>query len=450
MARLFQRAKVKVMTALGKQTGFVDECDRFRISGWAHGEEGPSAVEVEINGRRVATVEACLFRPDLAAAGIGDGRAAFVFDPSAYLTDPSNTLVVRFAGTDSELANGRHVLAFGGFGKPAAAQAAPGDGQNPWNKEQAADFSHAWNGAPACQRYVNACISGDPEVGWLEHLFRTRMAAALGRVEGARARSDYRCLILGSNEGNVERALCAAGFIGPIVASDIAEKALARAAAKAKETGYSNIRHVRADLNVDDLSALDRGGPFDFIIAEGVLHHVEKIDRCLDLLHAALAPGGALAMVEYEGPVRFQMSALQTRWINAVLAALPRELRPLPKGSEGRWPPSAKEIAAVYFAPPPADQVAQFDPTEALSGLRLKERLPQVFEIAERKGFGGTLLQYIPDHFDFRRAGHDPFAVRWLQHLIDAEKALLETGILEHENWFTVATKRADRAGGPA
>ncbi|HUJ25945.1 MAG TPA: hypothetical protein VLW85_08010 [Myxococcales bacterium] len=147
---------------------------------------------------------------------------------------------MRFAGSSQELANGRHGPAFGGFGSSVAPQASPGDGQNPWNQEQAADFSHAWNGAPACQRYVNSCISGEAQVSWLEHFFRTHMAAALGRVEGKKPRTEYRCLILGSNEGYVERALCAAGFVGPIAASDIAEKALARSAEKAREVGYSN------------------------------------------------------------------------------------------------------------------------------------------------------------------------------------------------------------------
>ncbi|HUJ25944.1 MAG TPA: hypothetical protein VLW85_08005 [Myxococcales bacterium] len=82
MARLLDRVRMCVSRALGHPSGYVDECDRFRVSSWARNEQGPAAIELEINGRTIAAVEACLFRPDLAAAGIGDGRAAFVFDPS--------------------------------------------------------------------------------------------------------------------------------------------------------------------------------------------------------------------------------------------------------------------------------------------------------------------------------------------------------------------------------
>lgn len=66
-----------------------------------------------------------------------------------------------------------------------------------------------------------------------------------------------------------------------------------------------------------------------------------------------------------------------------------------------------------------------------------------MFRIVERKGYGGTILQYISDHFDFRRAGRDAFAARWLEHLIDAERTLIETGILAHENHFTVGARKA-------
>src|SRR5262249_51989228 len=217
------------------------------------------------------------------------------------------------------------------------------------------------------------------------------------------------------------RYLCEGGFVGPIVASDIADRALARAAEQARAAGYANIRHIQADLNTADLASPHFGGPFDFVLAEGVLHHIGGTERCLRMLHESLPPDGCLAMVEYEGPVRFQMTERQTRWINAALATMPRWLRPLPPDEDQDLPISAEELANVYFIPPPEDLVAAADPTEAIAGVALKTLVPQVFEIVERRGYGGTLLQYIPDHFDFRRANQDPASERWLKLLIEME-----------------------------
>ena len=92
----------------------------------------------------------------------------------------------------------------------------------------------------------------------------------------------------------MERLLCENGFKGEIIASDIAAKALGRAEKVAREKGYQNIKYVVADLNKDRFE-----GPFDFVIAEGVLHHIEKIEGCLRWLSEALTPEGYLFAAEF-------------------------------------------------------------------------------------------------------------------------------------------------------
>jgi 2-polyprenyl-3-methyl-5-hydroxy-6-metoxy-1,4-benzoquinol methylase len=57
----------------------------------------------------------------------------------------------------------------------------------------------------------------------------------------------------------------------------------------------------------------------DFIVAEGVLHHVANLEPCLRHLHELLEPDGLLIAVEFEGPFRFQLEERQVRWINAAL-----------------------------------------------------------------------------------------------------------------------------------
>lgn len=90
-------------------------CDE--LAGWAWDARQPGApvrVEVLVDGRVAATATADLFRPDLAAAGRGDGAHAFVVVPPDALRDgwPHETRL-RIAGSDVELAGGPRQLVCG-------------------------------------------------------------------------------------------------------------------------------------------------------------------------------------------------------------------------------------------------------------------------------------------------------------------------------------------------
>jgi len=63
-----------------KPQGFVDHVGPSRVAGWAWDAANPDArlsVTIEVDGKEVATVVADRHRPDLAAAGKGDGAHAF-------------------------------------------------------------------------------------------------------------------------------------------------------------------------------------------------------------------------------------------------------------------------------------------------------------------------------------------------------------------------------------
>src|SRR5438105_12424140 len=116
------------------------------------------------------------------------------------------------------------------------------------------------------------------------------------------------------------------------------------------------------------------------------------------VLQGRMRPGAFLFAVEFEGPFRFQLSELQVRWINLALRLMPRPLRPLPRDDRGHFPATDAENLSILYAPSPPDAIAQFDSTDAYSGLALKWLLPQRFDVVERKGFGGTLLSYMAAH----------------------------------------------------
>lgn len=308
---------------------------------------------------------------------------------------------------------------------------------NPWNADKPMSFSSIWLSANECLRSINEKTSHDGSLHWLPYSIKTYFQPALDDAVARKPRENYRCLILGANEGWMERLLCEKGFRGEIVASDIADKALARAEKAARDKGYQNIKYVVADLNEDRFD-----GPFDFIIAEGVLHHIVKIEQCLRMLSDLLTPEGYLFAAEFEGPVRFQLSELQVRWINAALAVLPKGLRPIPRDDQPQFPATPAENAKSFYPPPSEDSIIAMDPSEAICGPRLRTLIAENFQIVERNPFGGTLLAYMTQHFDFARANTDEFTLQWLKVLIHIEETLIKTGILNDDFVFYVLKRK--------
>ena len=314
---------------------------------------------------------------------------------------------------------------------------------NPWNADVPFSYNLIWLASDECQKAIQKKTSHDENLHWLRYVIQKYFKPALDDAAATKPREQYRCLVLGASEGWMERLLCQSGFKGEIIASDIADKALARAEKLAREKGYGNIKYVLADLNKDRFD-----GPFDFIIAEGVLHHIKRIEPCLNWISDALTPEGFVFAVEFEGPVRFQLSELQTRWINAALAVLPRVLRPLPRSRDPLSPATADENRSIQFVPPSARSVKDIDPSEAICGPQLKQLIPRIFDIVERNPFGGTLLSYMTGHFDFVRASSDDFSRQWLKVLMQIEDTLIKTGILEDEFVFYVLQKKSGMMRG--
>lgn len=80
------------------------------FDGWVHSPDWPGAapaIELRADGRTIASAGAERHRPDLAAAGIGDGRHAFSFDVATGLLDGAATLTLAAAGSEQALAGGR-------------------------------------------------------------------------------------------------------------------------------------------------------------------------------------------------------------------------------------------------------------------------------------------------------------------------------------------------------
>lgn len=416
--------------------GWVETASEAGIAGWAGDTMLPTQpveVDIYVSTRCIGRAVADRYRHDLQVAGYGDGRKAFYYPFSKALIATAEPIDVRvcFADTNQLVPNGAFTL---------NAVVAGGDGSNPWNAGTPYDYSTLWLGSKPCRDHIYRAVSGNPDLHPLNYFIEKYIVP-----RGPAALKSCRALLLGASEGYMERELCKAGFTGEIISTDIADVALQRARAKSQAEGFSNIRHVVQDLNEPFGSTF--GGEFDFIFAEGVLHHIANISQCLEECHRVLKPDGFMFALEFEGPFRFQLPDLQLQWINAALNAMPRGLRPLPDKHEPQFPASAKESSCIPVLVAKEEAIARMDPSEALTGPELKRLLPQVFNVVERTGFGGTLLSYMTCHFDFKRSNTDPYVARWLKVLMEIEHALIDTGILDDEFVFYVLKSRPGRQG---
>jgi glycosyltransferase involved in cell wall biosynthesis len=94
--------------------GQIDRCENGVVAGWAAAADRlhePLRVELLVDGKAVAAVDALEHRPDVEAAGIGGGRFGFHLTvPARYADGQSHELEVRIA--DSNLLLGGGPLAF--------------------------------------------------------------------------------------------------------------------------------------------------------------------------------------------------------------------------------------------------------------------------------------------------------------------------------------------------
>jgi hypothetical protein len=72
----------------------IDECSPDRIAGWIDDNGPVDAIDIAVNGRRIATLSPTDYREDLEDAGIGDGRRSFVFVISGHLVEPVNLVSI--------------------------------------------------------------------------------------------------------------------------------------------------------------------------------------------------------------------------------------------------------------------------------------------------------------------------------------------------------------------
>jgi SAM-dependent methyltransferase len=224
-------------------------------------------------------------------------------------------------------------------------------------------LAHAtWMANTAVLMHLNERATGDPARDWLSSWAHRWFVG-----------HDLRVLVLGCGEGWLERAVAEWPFVAHIDAVDFAEQAVARAREAAR--GMAKIRYGVVDLNRDELPR----DAYDVVVAHSVLHHVENLEQAYAQIERCMRADATLIVNEYVGPNRFQYGDDVSSAINALLRALPEELR---RPYDVRARPTVAEMIAN-------------DPSEAVRSEELVALMERHFDVRERKNIGGTILQHL-------------------------------------------------------
>jgi 2-polyprenyl-3-methyl-5-hydroxy-6-metoxy-1,4-benzoquinol methylase len=283
-----------------------------------------------------------------------------------------------------------------------------------WNDAAYAErLSHAnWLANTAVLMHLNERATGDPARDWLSSWAHRWFVG-----------EDLRVLVLGCGEGWLERAVAGWPFVARIDAVDFAEHAVARAREAGR--GIAKLQYGVVDMNRDVLEA----NAYDVVVAHSVLHHVENLEHAYAQIDQCMRADATLVVSEYVGPNRFQYGDDVLSMINALLKALPEELR---RPFETRTRPTVEEMIAN-------------DPTEAVRAEELIAFTERFFDVRERKNIGGTILQHllydIVQNFRF----DDPRERSLLEMLCTIEAMLVDSGRVPCDFVLMAARKKGSR-----
>ena len=248
-----------------------------------------------------------------------------------------------------------------------------------------------WLHEPAVRRYVNECVTGDPNVWPLDGL-----SARLGSLDHA--------ISLGCGDGALDRYFRESGICASLTGIDVSPRSLEVARRKAKEQGLTRMEYVRGDL--DRLTLAEQS--CDGALFQQSLHHVSNLESCLDAVRTALRSGGLVYMDEYIGPS-------QSEWKRDLLRDADEVYRKLPRAVRRRR----------HLQLP----VDGNDPSEAIRSSEIVREVSRRFPIELRRNYGGTFLSVIYPHLDFSGSAQ---AAREdvLGQVIEAEKSAVAGGSL--------------------
>lgn len=278
---------------------------------------------------------------------------------------------------------------------------------------------------PGMASYVNGLVSGKSlnERGhWAAYAadnFVIPLSKKLGRP--------LRMITLGCGKATIERSLVQThGWpIRELVGFEY-DEALRRAA----QAAWSEVPQVSTRFTFFDFNApvIDVPWQPDVIFTHHALHHATDIEKLLPYLQSLMSEDCLFIGSEFLGPTRFQVPDDVKQIIIRLNDNLPLEMR--------RDLRSGDVVKHVQFAQ--LESLMKIDPSESARSADLRTMLFALFKVVERKPMGGTLLRWL---FQYRAGNFDranPLHVAIASYLIEIEKTLIETRMIQSDDQFFV------------
>jgi SAM-dependent methyltransferase len=272
-----------------------------------------------------------------------------------------------------------------------------------WSKKG----KYAPNWYAFCAAYINESISGMTDLSptpwvWQQFFQSTPVEAAL----------EIGCL-----NGKKLLGLLSEKMVLRCYGVDIARGAIDEAKRLAREKRLDDKIHFSImDLNESSLAP----EAYNWIISNGVLHHISNLEVCIKNIYDSLLPGGYLSASEFTGPSRYQYSQEEVDFINEARSMLPVEL-----GGNTLFDPA--ELRSKLNA----------DPSEAIRSDDINEILNRTFDKLIVKSYGGNILMRALGQDFFKNYNSDKHShTTAFLKLIDFERELLKSSIKSHHAFF--------------
>lgn len=277
-----------------------------------------------------------------------------------------------------------------------------------------------WSSSPLIDQIINKRVTGVETrnwLGWFKERY-LKKPADLG-------------LSIGCGTGLLERDALDQSLCRRMEGVDIAPRALeiARESAVGLPVTYRQV-----DLESETFPP----DKYDIIFSAGALHHINRLDFCVEQLHSCLKEDGLLVLNEYVGPCRFQWEAKQLKLAFEVYGFLPRRYRfdYLVRGTVDC--PRRPEICSMVVN----------DPSEAVRSSEMLGVLERYFERIDRRDIGGTLLNPvlsgILENFD----EEDDLDRSFMSVVALLEEMLIQGGLIPSDFVVDVYRRRPSPLGG--
>lgn len=274
-----------------------------------------------------------------------------------------------------------------------------------------------WTQIPLVTERINERITGRPNLNFRDLVCRDYLSDGKSR----------NALSLGCGDGSRERDWAIRGVFDHLLGVDLNPALIATARRLTNDSGLSG----RLQFKVSDARSLSSNGQkYDAIIFEHSLHHFANVSRVLATVNQLLRSGGLLILDEYIGPRRFQWTARQLQFADAILSCIPDSYRRTS---------SRRRVKRRHFR---AGEYLMWlnDPSEAIESDKIEAEVARQFRILYQADYGGTISHLLFHDIAHNFSADDFESRRWARLVLDTEDSLLRLGLLRSDFACYVAT----------